>query len=57
MIRVYYRPWGLCVQRHDQQLTLTRQQLTIWGQQRQPPQHLAVWQQLLTLATTTRRPR
>ena len=57
MIRVYYRPWGLCFQRHDQQIMLTRRQLTAWGPQRQPPQHRAVWQQLCTLATTTRRVR
>ncbi|NJO82555.1 MAG: hypothetical protein HC828_06810 [Blastochloris sp.] len=55
MIRVYHRPWGLCLQRHDQQIMLTRRQLTAWGQQRQAPQQVAVWQQLLTLAITTRR--
>lgn len=57
MIRVYYRPWGLCFQRHDQQLMLTRQHLACWGQQRQAPQRRTVWQQLQTLATVTRRTR
>lgn len=57
MIRVYHRPWGLCVQRHDQQIMLTRWQLTAWGPQRQPPQQVPVWCQLRALAHVTRRVR